>query len=125
YRDVPSKLRAVLQNEILHVTAVLAVTHRRDLDRDLIAELHHVLPPAAPEDVVAAVPFVLDVAFPLVVLYREDELDVRVRDTDFLHHAVDAHGLREIELRRRMVRERCGSNTHDCGDRRRPDPVLA
>ena len=62
--------------------------------------------PASAVDVVAAVPFVLDDARALAVRDFEEQCDVRVRDTHFLHDALDAHRLREVELRCRVVSQR-------------------
>src|SRR6185503_13170047 len=86
------------------VSAVATVLERRDIDRDGVTHLDHVVAVAGAIHVVRAVSFELDVALPLRILHVEDELHVRVDGDELLDDPGDGLAVGEIELNRRMMR---------------------
>jgi hypothetical protein len=76
---------------------------RGDQDRDLVADMDHVARVARTVEVARAVAFEFPIARALRVRDLDDRRGVRVRDVEFLDHALDGDALAEIELRGRMV----------------------
>src|SRR5688572_6406580 len=102
------------------VSTVAAVLERRDVDRDRVTDLDHVVAVAGAIHVVGAVTLELDVALTLCILDVQHELHVRIDGDELLDDTGDSLAVGEIELDGRMMRGERGA-TGDEGRRNEDD----